>query len=843
MKIDKKNIFLKKSSETTPYTTRGGGSKSYPSRGNRQKHGDKIKELLGKTLNITKKQEELTSLNPKDGIYILFSSKTGYDLNLKSLQNRNKKIRLVNVQKDTEDITEAIVFVPNESRQYFLDKVDEYLNEETKKGNPRNKDLIESIENIKSPVVESFWTDLSEKIPTEKEEWCEVWLHYEGFPEEEKNIESYEHSLKSFYESCKKINIQYSNSYLVFPERIVALAKLDRRKINKLIQGNDYLAELKQYIEPNEFFLSDLTYSDKLEFQDDLINRLNITINDENPVSINLLDTGIASGHPLLKEFIPNNNFLHTVNDAWGVNDHHGHGTNMAGISAFFDLNSALSTGEEININHLLESIKILPPPASRRNNPKHYGDITQQGIYNSEISNPNINNKIFTMAVTSDTGDKEGTPSTWSSAIDSVTAGVDEEDIKRLFLISAGNIHYLDYKNHSYPDYNLINPIEDPAQAWNAITVGAFNSKTNLEDNLSTSDWRPVANTNELSPHSRTSVLWESNKPIKPEIVLDGGNMVTNGSDFDVSDNLSLLTTNRNYNFDPFHTIFATSSATAQASYLAAELWNEYPDMWPETVRGLLVHSAEWTNQMHEQFNDDNLKTSGIRRLLRSCGYGVPSLDRAIQSRTNSVNLIVESNFKPFKKETGKNPTLNEMNFHKIPIPKELFQSLENEELRIKVTLSYFIEPSPGKIGWESKYRYPSYRLGFDLMESNETEEQFKQRINKALQTDDETPPQGSTKREWVIGPHNRNVGSIHSDFCYDTAINFSDSNLIAIYPQSGWWKDRHHLKKYNKSIRYSLIVTIEAPESEVDIYSSILNEISNQQTVSDEIDIDISF
>ena len=67
----------------------------------------------------------------------------------------------------------------------------------------------------------------------------------------------------------------------------------------------------------------------------------------------------------------------------------------------------------------------------------------------------------------------------------------------------------------------------------------------------------------------------------------------------------------------------------------MASQIYVEYPDIWPETVRGLMVHSARWTEKMRRQFCNDDKKRSGRRNLVRSCGYGIPNLNRAIKSDT----------------------------------------------------------------------------------------------------------------------------------------------------------------------------------------------------------------
>jgi hypothetical protein len=161
-----------------------------------------------------------------------------------------------------------------------------------------------------------------------------------------------------------------------------------------------------------------------------------------------------------------------------------------------------------------------------------------------------------------------------------------------------------------------------------------------------------------------------------------------------------------------------------------------------------------------------------------------------------------------------------------------------------MRITLSYFIEPGPGEIGWKDKYRYPSCGLMFDVNNATEDNENFLKRINKAMR--DEQNDNGDVKNDssrWVIGSKNRNVGSIHSDIWIGTASELSQSNKIAIFPKTGWWKLRTNLKKYNSKIRYSLVVSIEAPEVETDLYTVIKNkieteiEVENRTTVTTEV------
>ena len=142
------------------------------------------------------------------------------------------------------------------------------------------------------------------------------------------------------------------------------------------------------------------------------------------------------------------------------------------------------------------------------------------------------------------------------------------------------------------------------------------------------------------------------------------------------------------------------------------------YPGLLPETIRALIVHSAEWTNTMKQQF----LPATGTPQkrdylnLLRRCGFGVPDIDRALWSLNNSLTMVVEESLRPFKRETRRQPTLRDMHLHRLPWPSDVLESLGETQVEMRVTLSYFVEPNPSGRDVRSRYRYESHGLRFDV-------------------------------------------------------------------------------------------------------------------------------
>ncbi len=814
MSVEKKNIFLDGTKTSIPYVGSGNGPKNFPPRDDHKAHAKRIERKLKECYERSQIQKQAAAIRYKEGVYLEFSSAAQYDLATKSLENIAQGIRLLTVKAEEQTKTvKATVYIPAGKESYFLKKIEAYSSEVTEKGIPKNNDLIRSIEGIRVAMLDSFWIGKPESIPGEVAQWCEVWSRYDRT--------CFEDSEKNLFECCKTLGIDIDQNKLIFPERVVHLIKANRRQLSDLISACDYIAEFRRAPEPASFF-NELSGAEQQQWTTDLLNRTDFL---NSNATICLLDTGLNSSHPLIEPAIKDPSTVQAVVSPWGVHDHMGHGTEMAGVAIYYNLKDRLMHSDRQIINHKIESVKILPPKGE--NTVELYGAITEQAVALAEISNPEADRSLC-MAVTAPYYNTEdGSPTSWSAAVDSITSGANENGEKRLFFISAGNVYPEELTDNDYPDTSIRHGVENPGQSWNGVTVGAMANDIKISDSRY-KHFRPVADVGQLSPYSSTSVLWDNKWPIKPEIVLDGGNMATNGTDYSECEDLSLLTTYHKHLVRQFSTIWGTSSAAAQASWMAAQLYAEYPGIWPETVRALLVHSARWTEGMYRQFCQEDSKTKGRRKLLRTCGYGVPNLSKAIQCVDNSVNLIIQGELQPFTKEH-----MNEMHLHDMPWPKEILQSLGEIEATIRVTLSYFIEPGPGEVGWKDKYRYPSCGLRFDVINSNESLEDFKKRINIKMRGEDIKDSGDGSSRNWYLGVQNRDVGSIHSDFCKDLAINLCEAKYVAVYPIVGWWKERRHLGKYNEKVRYALVITIETPEVGVDLYTPIINEIKIIKTI----------
>jgi hypothetical protein len=222
----------------------------------------------------------------------------------------------------------------------------------------------------------------------------------------------------------------------------------------------------------------------------------------------------------------------------------------------------------------------------------------------------------------------------------------------------------------------------------------------------------------------------------------------------------------------------------------------------------------------MKNQFLLDQSKTS-YARLLRVCGYGVPNLELALSSAASSLTLISQAELQPYDRHDGRYVT-RDMHLYNLPWPSEALLDLGETQVEMRITLSYFIEPGPGEVGWQDRYRYPSHALRFELNGPGESEDDFVRSVNRQARDDDQHPGTEGPGDKWVIGKA-RDVGSIHSDIWEGTSAELALSNRIAIYPTVGWWRERHHLMRWSKRCRYSLIVSIHTPVENIDIYTPV--------------------
>ena len=830
---NRRHILVPGEPVSEPFTSRGsGGPKPFPRPPDRVQHARHLAE------GLTRAQAEVAAVRanavvppvePLAGILVSFQSPPGIELKLDSLENKTAGIEVRGVTRREEQgqlfVETATVFIPEGKVGHFLGRFEEYATEQTPKGAPRHSELVDRIASVRLTTLQALWTDdLGTFPPDDAIIWWEVWL---------RRREDHEgREIDKLVVLAREANLAVGARRLLFEDRSVCLVRGTPQQLAGSLLLLDDLAELRRAKTGAAFFV-DLTATEQAEWAQDLLDRSTPPPADAPAVCI--LDTGVTQAHPLIAPGLAIEDAT-AVNAAWGAHDNGGgptqagHGTVMAGLALYGDLAPVLESQDPVVLRHKLESVKILPPVGA--NDPELYGAVTAAAVARPEIQAPQ-RRRVFSMAVSAPADGERGQPTSWSAAVDALAAGRsidaatdglvyldDGERHGRLFVLAAGNITE-DKFNRNHLNICDTEAVQDPAHAWNALTVGACTDKV-LIAGAGNEGWTPVAAAGELAPFSSTGVLLSSKWPNKPDVVFEGGNVGTDGNAFDPGiPNLCLLSTfHRPIERLLVHTN-ATSAATAQVARIAAMVSAEYPQLWPETLRALVVHSAEWTPLMRTAI-DAAQSREAVGALLHRYGFGVPGISRALRSADDALTLVSQSVIHPYQDKKTR-----EMNLHELPWPTEVLQGLGEQKARLRITLSYFIEPNAARRGWRTKHRYASHGLRFDVKTGTESVVEFRRRINKRTDEDGEKPTTESDSKEWLLGSQLRHRGSLHSDIWEGTAAALADRAVIAVYPVSGWWKEQPKRDRSEFGARYALIVSIQTDAEDVDIWTPVAQQL----------------
>jgi hypothetical protein len=618
------------------------------------------------------------------------------------------------------------------------------------------------------------------------------------------------------------------------PEQVYFFVRLTRAGLDAIRAATDCIYEVELAPQP----IRDLKLLDDVSTSD--IANFTLTQPEVDAPSVVVLDTGVATGHPLLK------NAILTATTAGpeipSPEDTYGHGTKMAGLTLFRDLGSIIERGQA-EAPHWLQSSRLLVRPGQGTASDENYEKwpvLTERAVRSAEDADPRPRDRVFVMAVTRTMQDPplEGlVPTLWSQAVDQLAF---REGHGRLMIVSAGNARDGQWLAlaEQHPQLQLSEKIHQPAQASNALTVGAFTARVELPNDKDYAEARIVATkSGGISPYTSTG-LAGTEWPIKPDVVFEGGNLALFGTLPDATvPTLSALTTSHHHTRgQPLGLMSMTSEASARAAFLAARIWTLEPKLRPETVRGLVVHSATWSKAMLEDF-------PGLNDRLLACGYGVPNERLASECAQGIATIVVEDRMpnavveevpkkvipKKSTTKTTERRDRRKVKVYRLPMPESLLGDTDSD-VELRVTLSYFTEPN--KFG---RRIYHGLDLKWDMQGPQESERAFLQRINTLMRPVDAAGKRAkvATTRSfgWDIGIQLRSRGTVQSDRWRGKMSSLVGDKLIAVVPVLGWWDQRRQLK--TQEMNFSLVVSVFGPG----VYAAIKPRIEAAAAVRVEV------
>ena len=674
---------------------------------------------------------------------------------------------------------------------------------------PSQFKLFESAASFRVATIEDLWTDTLDNFPRDKglAEW-EVWVRSE--------------SIGQFAAAVLELGLDTTGRPSDFVDVAIYNVVATRAQLGRLIVGSAAVVELRG---ASNFLAEhvDLEPTARLAQVDGIAAR--VTPAPPAAPWVTLLDTGVQRAHPLLAPALPANRCT-AVAPAWDAHDADGHGTKMAGVALYGDLADVAAGQGPVPLPVGLESVAVFSPPSPVKLPAR---DAIRRGVLGCERSR--VHPRVYCLAATVVGEAEDGRPSSTSATLDALA--FNDGKATRLFCVAVGNVNTTalePYQVALYAGLNEEHGIQSPAQALNVLSVGAATRKCSGPE--------PLADDGDLSPRSRTAQAWAADRPHKPDILMEGGNhgVDPGGATSRPHAPDMVATTSRDPVRRPITFTGDTSAACAAAAGLAGRLMARYPAMRAETVRGLIVHNAQWTDAMLAR--QQALVRGGMtqerawRRLLDCFGWGIPDEERVFWSAGNALTLIAEDEISPYGRKQGKGITLKEMKSLRLPWPDDALRALGGQEVELRCTLSYFVAPDPHSAGLDRLALYPSHRLKFDFQRSGEDETRTLRRVNKAVSAQ---PGEAERDEGWLLGWQNRARGTLNHDIWRGPAYQLVGRRLVTVVPIRGWWAVNGSADAEDTPLPFSLIVSIRTPEQTADLVAEARTKVPATATLVD--------
>lgn len=331
---------------------------------------------------------------------------------------------------------------------------------------------------------------------------------------------------------------------------------------------------------------------------------------DSDATTICVLDTGVDSAQPFLKDAIIDAIDLTPDNSA---QDSNGHGTFVAGLAAYGELENRTDPKPSARII----SAKILGKTASQYPYLESYLETAVQRFHDYA--------RIFSLSVMYPEFCNTSQPTDLAYTIDKLS---NEHSV--LFVICTGNVvNELSSLMSSlpYPSYFAQKSCKayGGAEACTSVTVGGVAHKDTD---------RSIAKKGQPSPFTRRGELGER---AKPDVVSAAGNLEKLSGSSDIQDNDQILgVMSLGLSPDTLAYGSGTSFAAPVVANILARLSKEYPEAEANLLKALLIHFAVRPDQ-HLRLNaSDDLKKALY-------GKGIPQFDACAYSTRSCATYVLE--------------------------------------------------------------------------------------------------------------------------------------------------------------------------------------------------------
>lgn len=579
--------------------------------------------------------------------------------------------------------------------------------------------------------------------------------------------------------------------------------KLSGKGIKDFVLNYPYVFEVNEY---DDFELPLFK-----EMNGDINENLELLPPIENSPLICVIDSGIQENHKLLsasikkgsKSYVPNEDTADRVRNG-------GHGTRVAGAVLYYN---SIPINGSFQLPFFIQNAKIL------NQNNKLIKELYPPKLIEEIIKDFNpLNSSIFNLSINSSVCFRKNHMSTWAASIDKA---IYENNIN--FVISSGNIaessqavsnpgiKNLMSLGQVYPNYLLSDScgIANPAQSAFSLTVGSIGIAS-----IDTVDFKSISKKSQISSFSRVGPgIWGM---VKPEVVEYGGDYV-----IEKNSNPSLLinegacpelirSTLHGGNSISKDNI-GTSFASPKVCHILGHIQKSLPEETALLHKALLVQSAQWPD---EYFNSNDVEL--LKRCLKFYGYGIPSMEKAMDNHPSRITFISSGNISP-----------KTAHIYEVKIPEILRRPGENHKILIEVTLAYKALPRRTRRTLKS---YLSSWLDWHSSKINESHDAFQNRIIKLVEKESSDEIPDTETMHWVINKRTDygipgirlQDSATQKDWIIIPSYKLSESFSLAVVGHKGWEKDIY------KQVPYSIVVSFEALDGDIEIYNPI--RIENQ-------------
>jgi Subtilase family len=542
---------------------------------------------------------------------------------------------------------------------------------------------------------------------------------------------------------------------------------------------------------------------------------------ERNAPKVCIIDSGIQEIHPKLKVAIDSNLSTSWVPGETNMTADYcqggGHGTRVAGAVLY--PRGIPKTGRQQAVCWL-QNARILD---ARNELPKLLfpAEVLEEIV---EIYYRRTGTRIYNHSIAGISPCRTQSMTSWAAAIDKLSW---ENDV--LFIVAAGNIeaqanfvtrpsiaaHIQAGRN--YPEY-LLQPsarIANPAQSFQALTVGSIAHKTYNNPPL-----RSIAEENHPSSFSCSGPgIWDT---IKPEVVEYGGDYVIDSltsPNFTIPESVcpELIRSTRNGGKAVSADAVGTSFAAPKVTHIAAALAATFPQESTLLYRALIVQSARlpaWTN------NSD----ANLYHAIRTMGYGIPDINRALGNSLNRVTLITRG-LERIQARQAK--------VYQVKVPENFLPQGEGFDILIEITLSYVAEPRRTR---RNRRKYLSTWLDWNCSKRGEDPDRFLDRVLSEYDASEDAE-KGDKLFQWTLGKRqlakgqtrpngidgivkelSRSTGTVQKDWATVKSYELRDGFCIAVVGHTGWNQDS------NADVFFALAVSFEAVNSSINVYGSFV-------------------